>query len=257
MTTETQTETENQESEVKEERYLRLGATPNKGDKVVVKMRLLDYPGVSIFRHWIGPEGKVYPFICPGRRGNCPACAERAVVKLRGDDWKALHRMDHRLVVNILNLNDPANPKLQTFQIGPAVEKRLKAIIDSDPEEDGTTYADPNLYDIKVSKRKYGAEMFNVEYEVFQPRHRALTPVEEALASNKYDLTSEITPARPEDIFAAMQGQRPGSSLATPEQRAEVEKALKNRGLSFLDIRILDPDALTTAKAEEILKDLG
>lgn len=255
--TDTQTETENQDStseqtEPKEERYLKLAATPNKGDNVVVRLRLLDYPGVSVFRHWIGEGDTKYPYNCPGRRGNCPACAERALAKIRGDEYRQIHRMDHRSVVNLLDLTTPDDPKLKVYSLGPAVEKRLKGTI-----ERGEKYADPTTYDISISKRKTGPEKFDVEYDVFYEEHRALTALEEALASNKHDLVPETTPASVEAIGAAMKGERPTSSRASSEQRAAVDKVLKAQGLSFLDIRVSDPDAMSSAKAEEILRDLG
>ena len=75
----TQTETENTPSTETAvvDKYLKLAATPNKDDKAVIKVRLLDYPGIELFRHWIGEGDVKYPYNCPGPRGGCPACRER------------------------------------------------------------------------------------------------------------------------------------------------------------------------------------
>lgn len=252
-------ETENQDSApaVQEEKYLKLAATPNKDDKVTVKMRLLDYPGVEVFRHWIG-EGEVkFPYTCPGPRAGCPACRERSVAKLAGVDHRQIHRMDHRRVVNILDLNEKDNPKLKVFYISPSVEKSLKFTIDQEAEEDGKSYADPTAYDIRVVKRKTGSEKFDVEYAVQYVGHRKLTPMEEGLAINKHNLLPETTAATPEIIAAAISGVKPVSQLASAEQREKVDKVLKSQKLSYIDVGITNPDSLTGAKAAEIIRDLG
>lgn len=257
MSTET-IETQNQDStqNVPEERYLKLAATPKRGDKAVAKIRLLDYPGIEVFRHWIGEGDMKYPYNCPGPRGGCPACRERSVAKLAGEDHRQIHRMDHRRVVNVLDLTEQDNPRLKVYSVGPAVEKRLKGTIERD-EEGGLSFADPTAYDIKIIKRKTGDEKFDVDYDVQYVAHRELTAVEQALASNKLDLKPETTPALPEVIFAAMSGQRPVSQLATDAQRAEVEKVLKAQKLAFIDLKVTDPATLTAAKAAEIIRDLG
>lgn len=252
-------ETENQDSTqtaVPEEKYLKLAATPNKDDKAVVKMRLLDYPGIEIFRHWIGEGDVKFPYVCPGPRAGCPACRERSVAKLAGEDHRQIHRMDHRRVVNILDLNEKDNPKLKVFAISPSIEKSLKFTIDQE-DEDGKSYSDPTAYDIRVVKRKTGSEKFDVEYAVQYSAHRELTAVEKALAANKHDLLPETTPASIELISAAMSGVKPTSQQATPEQRAEVDKVLKAQKLTYLDLRISNPDQLTSKEAQAIIKDLG
>lgn len=241
---------------VQEEKYLKLANTPNKDDKAVVKIRLLDYPGVEVFRHWIGEGDTKYPYNCPGPRGGCPACRERSLAKIAGEDYRQIHRMDHRRVVNVLDLNEKDNPKLKVFQISPSVEKSLKFTIERE-EEDGKTFADPTSYDIKIVKRKTGNEKFDVDYAVQYVAHRELTATEKTLASNKFDLKPETTPVAPEIIGAAIKGQKPASQLATPEQRKEVDKVLKAQKLTYIDLKVTDPEALTSAKAQEIIKDLG
>lgn len=256
-----ETETENQDStqtQTQEERYLKLAATPSRGDKATVKIRLLDYPGVEVFRHWIGVGDVKYPYNCPGPRGGCPACRERSLAKIAGEDHRQIHRMDHRRVVNVLDLNEKENPRLKIFSMGPAVEKRLKSIVEQE-EEGGVSFADPTSYDIKIVKTKTGDEKFDVDYHVqyVSNSHRELTPIEQALASNKHDLKPETTSALPEAITAAIGGQKPVSQLATAEQRAEVEKVLKAQKLTFIDLKVTNPDSLTAAKASEIIRDLG
>lgn len=254
----TETETENQDSSQQEERYLKLAATPNRGDKAVATIRLLDYPGVEVFRHWIGAGDLKYPYNCPGPRGGCPACRERSIAKIAGEDHRQIHRMDHRRVVNVLDLGDTDNPKLKVFSMGPAVEKRLKSVVEQD-EEDGLSFADPTAYDIKIIKTKTGDQKFDVDYDVRYVRnsHKELSPIAKALASNKHDLKPETTSAPLEAISAAMGGQRPASSLASAEQKAQVEKVLEAQGLAFIDVKVTNPDSLTAAKAAEIIRDLG
>jgi len=259
----TPTETENQPSTetVQEEKYLKIPATPNSGDRVTVRMRLLDYPGVELFRHWIGEGDTKYPYNCPGPRGGCPACRERSVAKIAGEDHRQIHRMDHRRVMNVLDLTDKDNPKLKVYQMSPSVEKSLKInVLDrGQEEEDGKTtdYSDPTTYDIKVIKSKTGADKFDIDYGVQYVSHRALTATEKALASNKHDLRQETITAAPEIIAAAIAGQKPTSQLATPEQRAQVDKVLKTQKLSYVDLKVTNPETLTAAKALEIIRDLG
>jgi hypothetical protein len=252
-------ETENIDSTpaVQEEKYLKLAATPNKDDKVTVKMRLLDYPGIEVFRHWIGEGDIKFPYTCPGPRAGCPACRERSIAKLAGQDHRQIHRMDHRRVVNILDLNEKDNPKLKVFSISPSIEKSLKFTVDQEPEDDGKNYADPTSYDIRVVKRKTGTEKFDVEYAVQYVAHRELTAIEKALAANKHDLVPETTPASTDVIAAAISGVKPTSQLATPEQRAEVDRVLKAQKLSFIDLKITNPDQLTAKEAQAIVRDLG
>lgn len=221
-----------------------------KGGKVTTKLRLLDYPGVLVFRHWIGEGKNRRPFICPGKRGNCPACKERSTVKLRGGDYVNTHRMDARRWVNVLELSEE-DPKLKIWQYGPSIEKRFTATI-----ERGDKYADPTSYDITVMKRKTGKEPFNVEYDVFVDGHRELTGTEKALATQRFDLKAETKPANPEDIAAAIRGETPvRDQMADDKLRAEVAQALKDNGLTFLDLQIPNPDTLTFAKAKEILRE--
>jgi hypothetical protein len=253
----TSTETQNTPSqETTEEKYLKLGKTDNKGDKAVATIRLLDYPGVEVFRHWIGEGDVKYPYNCPGPRGGCPACKERSIAKLAGDEYRQIHRMDHRNVVNILDVTEKSNPKLKIFQLGPAVQKRLQGTIERE-EEDGKSFQDPTAYDIKIVKRKTGDDKFDIEYDVIYVAHRELTPAEKTLAANRHDLKAETVSATVEVIGLAMRGQRPGAALATTEQRAEVDKVLKAQKLSFLDLKVTDPEKLTAAKAQEIIRDLG
>ena len=256
MSTNVETENTPSTETVQEEKYLKLANTPNKGDKAVAKIRLLDCPGVEVFRHWIGEGDVKYPYNCPGPRNGCPACKERSVAKIAGEDHRQIHRMDHRRVVNVLDLNEAGNPKLKVFQLGPAVEKRLKGTVERG-EEDGVNFSDPTAYDIKIVKRKTGDEKFDVDYDVIYVAHRELTPTEKALASNKHDLKPETTSALPEVIFAAMKGQRPASQLATPEQKKEVDKVLKAQKLSYIDLKITNPEALTASQAADIIRDLG
>ena len=252
----TDTQTQTPSSETVEERYLKLGNTPNKGDKATATIRLLDYPGVEVFRHWIGEGDVKYPFNCPGPRNGCPACKERAVAKVAGEEYRHIHRMDHRRVVNVLDITDKGNPKLKIFQLGPAVEKRLQGTIERE-DEDGKTFTDPTAYDLRIVKRKTGDEKFDVEYDVIYVNHRDLTPAEKELAAKRHDLKSETVPAELDTIQAAMKGQRPSAALASAEQRAQVEKVLKAQKLSYIDLKITNPENLTSAKAEEILRDLG
>lgn len=256
MSTSTETENTPSTEKVQEERYLKLANTPNRGDKATVKIRLLDYPGIEVFRHWIGAGDMKYPYNCPGPRGGCPACRERSIAKAAGDDHRQIHRMDHRRVVNVLDLNEKDNPKLKIFSIGPAVEKRLKGIIEQEVE-DGKSFSDPTSYDIKIVKSKTGDEKFDVDYHVQYVTHRELTTIEQALASSKHDLKPETTPVTPEEITAAIGGQKPVSQLATPEQRKQVEKVLETQGLKFIDLKVTNPDSLTASKAAEIIRDLG
>lgn len=252
----TQTEAENIPSTETVDKYLKLAATPNKDDKAVVKLRLLDYPGIELFRHWIGEGDVKYPYNCPGPRGGCPACRERSLAKIAGEDYKQIHRMDHRRVVNVLDLTEKDNPKLKVYQITPSVEKSLKFTTGQE-EEDGKVYSDPTTYDIKIIKQKTGNDKFDIDYAVQYVAHRELTPTEKALAANKFDLTPETAPAQPEVIGAAIKGQRPASQLATDAQKAEVDKVLKAQKLSYSDLKVTNPDALTSAKAQEIVRDLG
>lgn len=252
----TQTETENIPSTETVDKYLKLAATPNKDDKAVVKIRLLDYPGIELFRHWIGEGDVKYPYNCPGPRGGCPACRERSLAKIAGEDYKQIHRMDHRRVVNVLDLTEKGNPKLKVYQITPSVEKSLKFTTGQE-EEDGKVYSDPTAYDIKIIKQKTGNDKFDIDYAVQYVAHRELTPTEKALASQKFDLTPETTSALPEVIAAAIKGQRPASQLATDAQKAEVDKVLKAQKLSYVDLKVTNPESLTAAKAAEIIRDLG
>lgn len=251
------TEPENQDStQAVEERYLKLAATPNNGDKAVAAIRLLDYPGIEIFRHWIGEGDKQYPYICPGPRGGCPACRERSLAKIAGEDHRQIHRMDHRRVVNVLDLTDKANPKLKILHIAPSVEKSLKFTVGRG-EEDGVLFGDPTAYDIKIIKVKTGNEKFDVDYSVQYVSHRELTTIEKALASSKHDLVLETTPALPESILAGMNGKKPVNALASNEQKTQVERVLDAQGLTYLDLRVTNPDSLTAREAAAIIKDLG
>lgn len=256
-----ETETQNVDStETATDKYLKLAATPKEGDKAVVKIRLLDYPGIELFRHWIGEGDKQYPYNCPGPRGGCPACRERSLAKIAGEDHRAIHRMDHRLVVNILDFSEKDNPKLKVYQMSPSVEKSLQFTIDrGEEEESGKTvdFSDPTTYDIKIVKRKTGNEKFDVEYAVQYVAHRDLTATEKALASSKHDLTPETTPATPDVIAAAIAGKRPAAALASAEQKREVEKVLKAQKLDYIDLRVTDPNSLTAARAAEIIRELG
>lgn len=240
-----------------EQKYVRLpdpewNEEERRGGKVTAKLRLLDYPGVQVFRHWIGEGKSKRPYICPGKKAGCPACRERGIVKLKGGDYQSIYRMDVRRVVNVLELSEE-DPKLRIWQYGPSVEKRFSATI-----ERGDKYSDPTAYDITLMKRKTGGATFNVEYDVFVDEMRPLNSTEKALLTQKYDLKTEATPATPEQIEAAMQGQAPEKAqTVTPELKAKVAKALKDQGLTFLDLKIADPDLMTMAKAQEILQEFA
>lgn len=223
-----------------------------RGGKATVKLRLLDYPGVQVFRHWIGEGKSKRPYICPGKRGGCPACKERAIVKVKGGEYRDVYRMDVRRVVNVLELSEE-DPKLKVWQYGPSIEKRFTATI-----ERGSKYSDPTAYDITLMKRKTGPATFNVEYDVFVDEHRELTSVEKALLTQKYDIKAESVPATPDQIQAAMNGQVPvKEQTASPELRAKVSKALKDQGLTFLDVNIGDPELMSETKAREILNEFS
>jgi len=227
------------------------------GTPAKVTLRLLDYPGVGVFRHWIGDAQVKRPFNCPGSKNGCPACRERNIAKLADTEgegkWRSIHRMDHRDIVNVLELGE--TPKLKVFQISNSVKKRLDAIIAR-----GEQFADPTTYDIEVMKSRTGRNTFDVEYDVFAVKdgnHRPLTADEKALLAKKYDLSQEITPADPQTIAAAMKGLKTGPGPATEEQKAEVQRVLKNQGLTALDVGVTDLDTITAEKAQAIIKDLG
>lgn len=250
------TETQTTPSQETEEKYLKFGKTDKKGDKYAVTIRLLDYPGVEVFRHWIGEGDVKYPYNCPGPRAGCPACRERSLAKLAGEEYRQIHRMDHRNVVNVLDLNEKNNPKLKIYQLGPAVIKRLQGTIERE-EEDGKSFQDPTSYDIRIVKRKTGEDKFDIEYDVIYVAHRDLTPAEKLLSENRHDLSQEVVSATTDTIGAAIKGERPSTLLASAEQRAEVDKVLKAQKLTYLDLKITNPETLTKNKAEEILRDLG
>lgn len=239
-----------------EQKYLKVpdaawNEEEHRGGKVTVKLRLLDYPGVLVFRHWIG-DGKIKrPFICPGRKNNCPACRERSIIKVKGGNYQDVYRMDARRFVNVLELSED-DPKLKIWQYGPSIEKRFTATI-----ERGEKYADPTSYDITLMKRKTGKEPFNVEYDVFVDSHRDLTAIEKAIASQKYDIKSETKPNTPEEIEAAMKGNTVSNPLASDDLRAKAAKALKDSTLTWLDANVTDPDSLTQAKALEIINEFS
>jgi hypothetical protein len=153
-----------------------------------------------------------------------------------------------------LELTENEEPKLKIFAYGPALGKRIQATIDR-----GEKFADPTSYDAIVTKRKTGPNAFDVEYDFWpsEDGKRELTKVEKALASNKHDLKSETVDATPEAIGAAMKGEAPTTSFASPEQRREVDKVLKNQSLTYLDLRTADPDKMTAEQASSIIKDLG
>lgn len=229
-----------------------------KGGELIIKMRLLDFPGVGVFRHWIGPGDVKRPYNCPGKLGGCPACKERSVAKLKDpeSDWRGIHRMDHRNVVNVLELAEGQAPKLKVFQISNSVEKRLGATIAR-----GAKYADPTDYDIEVMKRRTGSKVFDIEYDVFTSGDvpRKLTAAEKEVAAKKFDLKPETTPVSPEEIGAAIAGTggKSGPGPASQEQKDEVLKVLKGQGLSLLDVEIADIDNLTAEKAVKVIHELG
>lgn len=231
--------------------------TGKQGGSVKVTLRLLDYPGVGVFRHWIGDAQIKRPFNCPGSKNGCPACRERNIAKLADVEatgkWRTIHRMDHRDVVNVLELGEA--PKLKVFQISNSVKKRLDAIIAR-----GEQFADPTTYDIEVMKSRTGRNTFDVEYDVFAVKdgfNRPLTADEKALVAKKYDLSQEVTPADPHTIAAAMKGLKSGPGPASDEQKAEVKKILDGQGLIPLDVGITDWDTMTSEKATAVIKDLG
>lgn len=230
-------------------------AEDERGAKVSVFLRLIDYPGVGVFRHWIGEGNVKRPYNCPGKNAGCPACIARAVEKVKGnEDYKSLHRMDHRTVVNAIELKEGEEPKVKVFQINPSIQKRLDATISRGPK-----YADPTSYDIEVMKRKTGPAVFDIEYDVFlvDGGSRPLTATEKALLEKKYDLNLEKTPATVDEIGAAIKGVKGGTGLASQEQKEEVQKVLKAQGLTLLDVEIPDIDTMTAEKAAKTIKELG
>jgi ssDNA-binding Zn-finger/Zn-ribbon topoisomerase 1 len=49
----------------------------------------------------------------------------------------------------------------------------------------------------------------------------------------------------------------PREELASPTQRAEVDRLLRLKQFTYLDLRITNPSSLTAAHAAELLRDLG
>lgn len=253
---------EEQEAEIK---YVKFADTPwdeakpigKQGSTAKLTIRLLDYPGVGVFRHWIGDSTIKRPYNCPGYKNGCPACRERNIAKLADTEetgkWRAIHRMDHRDTVNVLEIGETS--KLKIFQISNSVKKRLDAIVAR-----GEQFADPTTYDIEVMKSRTGRNTFDVEYDVFAVKdgnHRPLTADEKALLAKKYDLTLEVVPADPQTIAAAMKGLKSGPGPASEELKAEVLRVVKNQSLNLLDVGVTDIDTMTAEKAQAIIKDLG
>ena len=207
-------------------------------------------PGNQVFQHWIGPDPQhVRPYNCPSRRAGCPACAERQIAKLKGEDHRAIHRISKKNFANVIELSD--DPKLKVYAFGPSVLSAIETLTTRKGKEDPTTY------DITVVKRRTGTETFNIEYSTFQEDVRPLTKEEKALAENQYDLTQETAVASNEIIGAAIKGQVP-NQYADAETVKTVVELLKKHKMTLVDVDPrLSEDRLPVSKANEILEELG
>jgi hypothetical protein len=230
------------------DKYVKL-PDPAMGEVAEVKLRLLEWPGIPVFQHWIGPDAQhLRPYNCPSRRAGCPACAERFAAKLKGEDHRNIHRMSKKTFVNALDLS--TDPKLKVFAMGPSVASAIETLTTRKGKEDPTTY------DITLIKRKTGPEKFNVEYSVFFEEVRPLTKGEKDLADNLYSLTNETTTATNEVIGAAIKGQ-PIARYVDAETAAKVVALLDKQKMKLTDIDVADAEHIPFAKAEEVLKELG
>jgi len=219
------------------------------GETTEIKLRFLEYPGVQVFQHSIGPDSThVRPYNCPSRRAGCPACAERQIAKLKGEDHRAIHRISKKNFANVLELSE--DPKLKVFAFGPQVLSAIEALTTRKGKED------PTAYDITVVKRKTGHETFNIEYSIFQEDVRPLTKSEKALAESPYDLTAETADASNEIIAAAIKGQ-PVNQYADVATAAKVVEALAKHNMKLSDVNVADDAHIPSGQAEEILRELS
>jgi hypothetical protein len=220
------------------------------GETTEIKVRFLEYPGEQVFQHWIGPDQQhVRPYNCPSRRAGCPACAERQILKLKGEDHRTLHRISKKNFANVLELSHE-DPKLKVFAFGPQIFSAIETLTTRKGKED------PTSYDITVVKRKTGPEKFNIEYATFFEEVRPLTDVEKALAENSFDLTAETTDATNEVIAAAIKGQIT-PRYVDPETAKKVVEALKKHNLELKDVDLANESSIPFERAEEILKELA
>lgn len=230
------------------DKYVKL-PDPAMGEVSEIKLRLLEWPGIQVFQHWIGPDAQhLRPYNCPSRRAGCPACAERYVAKLKGEDHRNIHRMSKKTFVNALDLS--GEPKLKVFAMGPSVVSAVETLTTRKGKEDPTTY------DITLIKRKTGPEKFNVEYSVFFEEVRPLSKEEKALADNLYSLVNETTTATNEVISAAIKGQ-PIAKYVDAETADKVLAALKKHNMKLSDIDIADAEHIPFGKAQEVLEGLA
>jgi hypothetical protein len=233
------------------DKYVKIPDPKSPGDFEEVKLRFLEWPGNQVFQHWIGPDPQhVRPYNCPSRRAGCPACAERQIAKLKGEDHRAIHRISKKNFANVLEISD--DTKLKVYAFGPSVLSAVETLTTRKGKED------PTSYDITVVKRRTGTETFNIEYSAFQEDVRPLTKNEEVLAENKYDLTAETADATNEMIGAAIKGQ-PVYQYADAETAKKVVASLKKHNMVLTDVdpRIIDDQHIPVSKANEVLEELG
>lgn len=249
--------TETQETTT--DKYVKL-PDPATGDVTEAKLRLLEWPGKQTIQHWIGPDANhLKPYNCPNApttpngtwrsRNGCPACAARSAAKLRGEDYRALHRMNKKVYVNALDLSSD-DPKLKILPMGASIVKAIETLTTRKGKEDPTTY------DITLIKRKTGPEKFNVEYSVFFEEVRPLNAKEQTAAQTLFDLSVETKDAPNDLISSAIAGQRI-EKYADEDTVRQVMPLLEKHKLTLEALDIADEKHIPISKAKEILSELS
>lgn len=229
------------------------------GEVAEARLRLLEWPGVQAIQHWIGPDSThMRPYNCPNAPRNaqdtwhskngCPACTERQVAKLKGEEYRNVHRMSKKIFVNVLDLSG-AEPKLKIFSMGPSIITAIETLTTRKGRENPTTY------DLTLVKRKTGNERFNVEYSVFYEDVRQLSDEEKEAAKTLYDLSGETQVASNDAIAAAIKGQ-PTAQYVDADTAKQVVARLAKHKMKLEDIDAADEAHIPTSKAKEVLEGL-